>query len=64
MWWRLLDPLAGKFFSFSGGFVAKLRPDKWRGRAVTLLSLQSAVATLLQKGSALKLSGFREYSAG
>lgn len=52
--WRILDPLAGRFFSFSCGFVAKLTPNKWGGRAVILLSLQAAMAALLQEGSALE----------
>lgn len=61
---RRLHHLAGKFFSFSCGFVAKLTPSKWWRRAVTLLSLQPAMATFLQKGSTFKLSGFGKDSAG
>lgn len=64
VWWRILDHLAGKFFSFSCGFVAKLTPNKWWRGAVTLLSWWTSMATLLQKGSTLKLSGFKKYSAG
>lgn len=62
--WRILDPLAGKFFSFSCGFVAKLTPNQWGGRAVTLISLQAAMATLLQEGSALEFQDLEKILLG